>query len=201
MIFITEVWSGLCKLTTYQLLNALMSFGPTQHGPTLVYIIFTFPVNLKKSNLLLDLLFFYCSFYSLSVPCPSSPSSSLLSLHLLLFVTEHDPSDLLCSQRAVHAAGGAGGGETEERGSRAELADPGSGEDKDATETLSLGSRSISPQAGGGSDREGEEKEGSWEEAEATQGGGREGMERKGREDKEHSGGEGGHGLCFDSSE
>ena len=35
-IFITEVWSGLCKLTTYQLLNALMSFGPTQHRPTLV---------------------------------------------------------------------------------------------------------------------------------------------------------------------
>ena len=25
MIFITEVWSRLCKLTTYQLLNALMS--------------------------------------------------------------------------------------------------------------------------------------------------------------------------------
>ena len=23
------VWFGLCKLTTYQLVNALMSFGPT----------------------------------------------------------------------------------------------------------------------------------------------------------------------------
>ena len=30
MIFITQVWSGLCKLTAYQLLNVLMSFGPTQ---------------------------------------------------------------------------------------------------------------------------------------------------------------------------
>ena len=30
MIFIKEVWSGLCKLTTYQLLNTLRSFGPTQ---------------------------------------------------------------------------------------------------------------------------------------------------------------------------
>ena len=30
------MWSGLCKLTTYQLLNALMSFGPTQRSPTLV---------------------------------------------------------------------------------------------------------------------------------------------------------------------
>ena len=39
MIFITEVWSGLCKLTTYNLLNALMSFGPTQRGPTLVVLL------------------------------------------------------------------------------------------------------------------------------------------------------------------
>ena len=30
MIFITEVWLGLCKLITYLLLKALMSFGPTQ---------------------------------------------------------------------------------------------------------------------------------------------------------------------------
>ena len=34
MIFIMEVWSGLCKLTTYQLLDPLMSFGPIQRGPT-----------------------------------------------------------------------------------------------------------------------------------------------------------------------
>ena len=37
MIFIMVVWSGLCKLTTYQLLNALMSFGPTQRGPARPY--------------------------------------------------------------------------------------------------------------------------------------------------------------------
>ena len=29
MIFITKVWSGLCKSTTYQFLNALRSFGAT----------------------------------------------------------------------------------------------------------------------------------------------------------------------------
>ena len=36
MIFTMEVWFGLCKLTTYQLVNALTSFGSTQRGPTLV---------------------------------------------------------------------------------------------------------------------------------------------------------------------
>ena len=35
MIFIKEVWQGF-KLTTYQLLNALMSFDPTQHSPTII---------------------------------------------------------------------------------------------------------------------------------------------------------------------
>ena len=33
MIFTTEEWFGLYKLTTYQLVNALTSFGPTQCGP------------------------------------------------------------------------------------------------------------------------------------------------------------------------
>ena len=38
MIFKMEVWFGLCKLTTYQLVNVnvLSSFGPTQHGSAIV---------------------------------------------------------------------------------------------------------------------------------------------------------------------
>ena len=33
----TVVWFGLCKLTTYQLMNVLMSFGPTQCGAWLYF--------------------------------------------------------------------------------------------------------------------------------------------------------------------
>ena len=39
MIFITEVWSGLCKTDHLSVLKPLRSFGPTQRGPTLVSII------------------------------------------------------------------------------------------------------------------------------------------------------------------
>ena len=48
MIFIADVWSGLCKLTTYQLLNALMSFGPTQRGPTLPTHIYIADMRTKE---------------------------------------------------------------------------------------------------------------------------------------------------------
>ena len=36
MTFTTEMWFGLCKLITYQLVKLLTSFVPTQRGPTLV---------------------------------------------------------------------------------------------------------------------------------------------------------------------
>ena len=39
MIFTTEVWFGLCKLITYQLVKLLTSFVPTQRGPNLVILI------------------------------------------------------------------------------------------------------------------------------------------------------------------
>ena len=60
MIFITKVWLGLCKLTTYQHLNTLRSFGPTQRRPNLVTSPL-FHLNISVQGSVTYLYFLSCS--------------------------------------------------------------------------------------------------------------------------------------------
>ena len=57
MIFKTEVWFGLCKkLTTYQLVNILMSFGPTHRAALVSNVTVIYTIKLLLLLLLVVLI-------------------------------------------------------------------------------------------------------------------------------------------------